>query len=253
MVEMAEDNAELDFSSAFKLGLRDPDEVVRGKAITGLWEFEDRSLILSLVEMVKSDASAQVRAAAAMALGKFASLAQDGKILPRDADLVKDTLTLVLQNETEWTEVRRRALESVAPFNTAGLTEYINWAYTSDDLKLMCSSIYSMGRTGESKWLSHLFRELQNPNPSVRYEAASACGALDDEEAAPHLIPLLQDDDIHVQLAVIDAFGEIGGGLAKKALKRCLKDGDPALEDASSDALEKIQSLEDPLTFSNEC
>ena len=252
LVEMAEENAELDFSPVFKLCLKDRDEGVRDKSIVGLWEFEDRSLILSLVEILESDVSGRVRASAAMALGKFAYLAQDGKILAKDGDLVKGSLMGALQHEEEWLEVRRRALESVAPFNSPEINNFVHWAYDSDDINLKCSSLYAMGRTGESQWLPLLFRELQNSNPPVRYEAASACGELDREEAAPHLILLLQDDDLQVQLAAIGALGEIGGSLAKRALRRCLKSGDPALEDAAKDALENIQTMDDPQGFNYE-
>ena len=252
LVEMCEDNAELDFSGIFRMCLKDSHEMVRQKAISGLWEFEDRSLILSLVDLLGSDDSGEVRASAAIALGKFASLAQDGKILSRDGALVKDSLMRALQDEQERLEVRRRALEGVAPFNTEDVDHYIHWAYESNDLNLTCSSLYAMGKTGESQWLHVLVKELQNPSPPIRYEAASACGELDDEEAAPHLIPLLHDDDLQVQLAGIGALGEIGGSLAKKALRRCMKAGDPILEDAAKLALENIQGMEDPLAFNYE-
>ena len=250
--EMAEENAELDFSAIFKLCLKDPDETIRQKAITGLWEFEDRSLILSLVELLRSDGSGDVRASAAMAMGKFAVLAQDGKILSRDSAVVKDTLMNALRDEQEWLEVRRRALESVAPFNSPDIDEYIHWAYDSDDLKLKSSSLYAMGRTGEPQWLPLLVRELQNPSPPIRYEAATACGALNEEEVASHLVPLLQDDDFQVQLAAIGALGEVGGSLSKRALRRCLKSGDSIVEDAAREALENIQAMEDPLGFNYE-
>ena len=252
LVEMAENNAELDFSAVFKVCLKDPDEVVRQKSITGLWEFEDRSLIFLLVDLLKSDDSGQVRASAAVALGKFAVLAQDDKIISRDGELVKDSLMNTLQDETERLEVRRRALESVAPFNTPDISEYINWAYKSDDPKLNCSSLYAMGKTGEHRWMPLLFKELQNSSPPIRYEAANACGELDNEDAAPHLVPLLHDDDLQVQLASIGALGEIGGSLAKRALRRCAKEGDPILEDAAKSALESIQATEDPLGFNYE-
>ena len=252
LAEMAEDNAELDFSPVFKLCLKDPNEVVREKSIIGLWEFEDRSLIPNLVEILKSDGSGQVRATAAMALGKFAALAQDGKILLRDSEMVKEALMSPLRDEKEWLEVRRRALEAVAPFNTPDIFEYVHWAYDNEDPSLKCSSLYAMGRTGESQWLPLLVREMQNPSPPIRYEAANACGALDDEEAAPHLIPLLHDDDLQVQLAAIGSLGEIGGSLSKRALRRCLKGGDPALEDAARVALENIKAMEDPLSFNYE-
>ena len=252
LVEMAENNAELDFSAVFKLCLKDSDEMVRQKAISGLWEFEDRSLIQSLVELLQSDYSGQVRASAAIALSKFAALAQDDKILSKDGQLVENSLMTSLRDEQEWLEVRRRALESVAPFNTPDIGEYVRWAYDSDDPNLKSSSLYAMGQTGDPQWLPLLYNELQNASPSIRYEAATACGAMNDEEAAPYLILLLNDDDLQVQLAAIRALGEIGGSLAKRALRRSLKEGDPVLEDAAREALENIQGMDDPLGFNYE-
>jgi len=52
-----------------------------------------------------------------------------------------------------------------------------------------------------------------------------------------------------VQLAAIRAIGSIGGPLAKKALRRCLKSGDPAVEDAAREYLEMAETMEDPLGF----
>ena len=249
LVEMAEDNADLEFSAIFKVGLKDLDSGVRERAISGLWEYEDRSLIQTLVTILTSDEAGEVRASAAVALGRFAALARDGKLLQKDSDAVRFALMEALTNAEEWLEVRRRALESVAALHVEDVEEYIRWAYYSDDLKLKCSSIYAMGKTGEPAWLDLLIRELQNPNPPVRYEAANACGEIDDEEAAPHLIPLLHDEDTQVQLAAVGALGEIGGSLAKKALRRCMKREDPVLEDAAKTALENIKAMEDPLGF----
>ena len=249
MVALAEDNPELDFCSVFKMCLKDKDEVVQGKAIEGLWEYEDRSIINGLVQILRSDRSPEVRSAAAVALGKFAYLIQEGKLLPKDADLVCDNLMEALEDEEEHLEVRRRSLEAVAPFNTATVQEYVSWAYNSNDMKLKSSSIYAMGRTGETNWLPVLIKELQSPEPSVRYETANACGDLGDEEVVPHLVPLLQDDDYQVQVAGLSALGKIGGPLAKRVLIRCIKEGDAVLEEAARTALESVEFLEDPMSY----
>ena len=252
LADVAEENAELDFSALFKVCLKDTDEKVRKDAITGLWEFEDRSLIPLLVNLLESDDSGEVRSEAAMALGKFATLAQDGKILSKDGELVRESLLKALLDETEWLDVGRRALEAVAPFKTPEVYTYIHRAYDSDEVKLKCSSLFAMGKTGESQWLPLIFRELKNTSPPIRYEAAHACGQLDDEQATPHLLPLLHDDDLQVQLAVIGALGEIGDQLAKRALIRCMKGGDSVLEDAAREALENIKAMEDPLGYNYE-
>lgn len=252
MVELAEDNPELDFCAIFKMCLKDQDEPVLEKAIEGLWEYDDRSAIPGLIQVLGSEKSPAVRAAAAVALGKFAALAQDGGLLDKDANCVREHLTSVLENAAENPEVRRRSLEAVAPFNTVDIQDHLCRAYASDDLKLKSSSIYAMGRTGEVSWLPLLIKELKSREPALRYETANACGELGDEEVVPHLICLLQDEDYQVQMAGLTALGKIGGTLAKRALLRCIKEGDAALEEAARAALENVEFLDDPMSFASD-
>ena len=252
LVELAEDSAELDFHAVFKMCLKDGDEPVVEKAMEGLWEQEDRSVIPFLTDILLSERSPAVRAAAAVALGKFPLLVQEGKLLPKDRDSVHDSLMAVLEDSDQPPEVRRRSLESIAPFNTSDIKSYVTWAYNSGDLKLKSSSIFAMGRTGEPSWLPVLIKEIQSPEPAIRYETAHACGELGEEDAVPHLINLLEDDDYLVQLAGINALGQIGGPLAKKVLLHCVQEGDASLEEAARAELENIEFSEDPMAFSSE-
>ena len=111
------------------------------------------------------------------------------------------------------------------------------------------SALYAMGRTGESRWLECLVKETSNSSPPLRFEAANACAQLEEEDAVPHLIPLMDDDDLQVQLSAIRAVGTIGGPLAKKALRRCIKEGDAAVEDAAQESLEMVEAMEDVYSF----
>ena len=252
MAELAEDSSELDFSAIFRMCLKDKDENVLEKAIEGLWEDEDRCIIPGLSQVLHADKSPQVRAAAAVALGKFPVLVQEGKLLARDGDSILGSLMDILSDPSQPLEVVRRSLESVAPFNTPDIRKFVNGAYKSDDLMLKCSSIYAMGRTGEASLMPLLIKELQNSEASIRYESAHACGELGDEDAVPHLVALLDDDDYQVQLAGISALGKSGGSLAKTVLVNCVKDGDAVLEDAARSELENIEFLEDPMAFTSE-
>ena len=252
MVDLAEDNPELDFGAIFKMCLKDGDEQVLEKAMEGLWEHEDRSVISGLIHVLHSDKGSQVRSAAAVALGKFPLLVQEGKLLAKDGDSIHDSLMQVLQDDSQPLEVRRRSLEAIAPFNTADIKRLVEWAYQSSDLKLKSSAIYAMGRTGDMDWLPLLIKEMQSPDPDIRYETAHACGELGEEDAVPHLIPLLEDDDYQVQMAGVSALGKIGSPLAKKVLMNCVKEGDAALEDAARAELQNIELLEDPMSFSSE-
>ncbi len=252
MAELAEDSSELDFSAVFRMCLRDKDEEVLEKAIEGLWEDEDRAVIPGLIQVLHSDKSPQVRAVAAVALGKFPALVQEGKLLAKDGDSILESLMTILKDPAQPSEVIRRSLEAVAPFNTPDIRRLVTTAYKGDDLLLKCSSIYAMGRTGEVSLLPVLIKEMRNAEPSIRYESAHACGELGEEDAVPHLVALLEDDDTQVQLAGISALGKIGGPLAKKVLVNCAKDGDAVLEEAARTELENIEFMEDPMAFGSE-
>ncbi len=76
LVELAEDNIDLSFDAIFKRCLKDPNEEVRRKAIEGLWENEEASFIEPLINLMEQDSSVRVREAAAIALGRFAMLAE---------------------------------------------------------------------------------------------------------------------------------------------------------------------------------
>ena len=252
MSELAEQNPELDFSAVFKMCLKDEDETVLETAMEGLWEVEDRSIVPNLIQILQSDKSAKVRSSAAVALGKFSMLVQEGKLLPRDREAIHDSLMAVLRNDQEHVDIRRRSLEAIAPFNTKEIQKRLSLAYEGEDLLLKSSSIFAMGRTGELSWLPLLIKELQNQEPSIRYETANACAELGEEDAVPHLVPLLDDDDYQVQLAGISALGKIGGPLAKKVLVHCIKEGDAVLEDAARAELQNIEFLEDPMAFTSD-
>lgn len=249
LVAVAEDNVDLDFNAIFKRCLEDPDAQVRAQAVVGLWEYEDRSIVGPLTRLLQSDPDERVRASAAMALGKFSIMAETGKLLPRDGKHIRELLLAVVDNPRENIEVRRRSLESAACYNTPHVNELIRWAYNSTDSKLRLSSVYAMGRTCDPSWLATLIAETKSPDPSMRYEATNAFAEIGDTEAVPYLIPLLQDEDNQVQLAAVHALGAIGGPLAERALKRCLKYQDEAIQDAARDALNQLESEEDPLAF----
>ena len=247
MVEQAEENLELDFTAIFRHFLKDDDDRLAQLGIEGLWEQEDRWLITELIELLRSERGAQIRAAAALAMGKFPALAQEGKVPTQDGELVYRILMDFLEDEIEDLEVRRRCLEAVAPFNTEEVNDYIRWAYENEDDDLRSSSVYAMGRTGDPAWLPTLLRELESYDPAVRYETANACGELGEQEATPPLVELLGDDDPEVRLAAIAALGKIGGAHARRALIDCVRDGDAAMSEAAHAEMENMQFLDDPM------
>ena len=249
LVTLAEEDVELDFDAVLRHCLRDEDAEVREKAVSGLWECDDRTLIGTLIDLIQGDPAEQVRASAAISLGKFSTLSQLGKLLPRDGERIKELLIAIVEDGDESLEVQRRALEAVAAFNTEKVGELIRLAYRSEEPKLRVSAVYAMGRTCDLSWLATILRELGSDDTGMRYEAANACGEMGEEEAVPYLIRLMEDDDFQVQLSVIRALGTIGGRLAKRALLRCVGESDEVVQEAAEEALNRLEGEEDPTNY----
>jgi len=248
LVELAEDNLELNFDNIFFECLKDEDAEVRSKAIEGLWENEDTSLINPLINLLEHDSSEKAQAAAATALGKFAMLAEHEKLRPNHAAKVGQALLSAINDSSKSVEVRRRALEAVAPLSLPEVKEAISQAYHGKDIKLRASSIYAMGKNCDPYWLPVLLKELNSNNNEIRYEAVGACGELGEEEAVPYLIKLCRDPDTDIQLAVIQILGKIGGVEAREYLKKCVRNPSEATQQAAEQALHELEIGEDPLS-----
>ncbi len=248
LVELAEDNFEFNFDSIFKKCLKDQDAEVRSKAIEGLWESEETSLIEPLINLLEHDSSEKVQATAATALGKFAMLAEHEKLRPCHSSKVGQALLSMVNDSSKSIEVRSRALEAAAPLSLPRVAEAIRQTYQSQDSKLMASSIYAMGKNCDSSWLPILLKELASGNDEIRYEAVGACGELGGKEAVPDLIKLTIDPDTNIQLAAIQALGKIGGAEARECLEQCLDDYGEVIHQAAEQALHELEAGEDPLS-----
>ncbi len=249
LVELSENNFEFDVDSIFRHCLKDQDAEVRSKAIEGLWEGEDTSLISPFISLLEQDSSENVQAAAATALGKFAMLAELNKLRPGHASRVCQALLGVISDKNRLVEVRRRALEAAAPLNLPQVEETIMEAYQSHNHKLKISAIYAMGKNCNRSWLPILLKELASADAEMRYEATGACGELAEEEAVPHLIELSNDPDVEVQVTALQALGKIGGSEAKECLQQCLNNPGEVIRQAAEQALYELEAEKNPFTF----
>ncbi len=249
LVELAEDNFELDFDDIFKNRLQDEDADVQSKAIEGLWESEETSLIDPLIKLLEPENAEKVQATAATALGKFALLAELEKLRPHQRTKVCRALLGVIDDKSRAVEIKRRALEAAAPLSLPQMEKAIAKAYQSGEPKLRISAIFAMGKNCDPRWLPILIKELASADAEMRYEAAGACGELGEKEAVPYLSELTSDPDVDVQLAAIQALGKIGGPEAKDSLERCLTDDNKAVQQAAEEALNELEAGEDSLSF----
>jgi len=248
LLDIAEDNVELNFDVVFGAALEDQDPAIRLAGVRGLWECEERWLVKSFIHLLRMDSSAEVRAEAALALGRFVLLAEERDLPERYSQPVQDALKEAVENEGETEEVRARALEAAA---NGALSDWIRQAiieaYEDDSRRRRVSAVHSMGGTCDSRWLPLLYRELRSDEAEIRYEAARACGAISNEAAVSHVEPLLQDEDAEVRDAATFALGEIGGEEARALLAALLKDSSPAVRQTAAAALNLVDFEDDPL------
>ena len=249
LLDLEEDNVEFDFSAVFLEGLGDDDAEVRLSSVRGLWEYEGVDLIPRLLTLLREDKDAAVRAEAALALGRFVLRSEEGRLRERHFRAVESGLREVISNAGEIEEVRARAIEAIGPHDAAWVRQAISEAYESGVRRLKVAAVHAMGRSCEPRWLPLLLRELSNEEAEVRYEAATALGALGDESAVTNLVGSLSDPDDEVRQASIAALGEIGGREAREALMDLSREGSPAAKEAALAALTEIDFEEDPLSF----
>jgi HEAT repeat protein len=244
LVELTEVSFEVNFDPIFLVALGDDDSEVRATAIEGLWENEDQALIGPLVHLLRADEASGVRAAAAMALARFVLLGELEKIDRAPSMLAEEALLETLRSAEEDLEVRRRAVEAIAYSGEAGVRQIIEAAYYDEDEKMQSSALFAMGRSADPYWRKLLVQELDNPNPELRFEAARACGELENELAVSRLVQMsMSDPDREVQQAAVSALGRIGDREAREALETFYESEDEVLSVAAAEALDEMDVL----------
>ncbi len=241
LVEIGEVNFEVDFTPVFLMGLGDEDGQVRAAALSGLWEYEEPMFIGPLVHMLRADEATAVRAAAAMALGRYIYLREVEELAHEQGLLAEEALLETIYQAREEVEVRRRAVEAIAWSSETDVGPIIENAYYDNDEKMQVSAIFAMGRSADSRWQPQVLAELDNPSTEIRFEAVRACGELEAKEAVPRLVQLVEEEaDRLVQQMALWSLGQIGGPVARDVLDAYCNSEDEGLALAAEDALDML-------------
>jgi serine/threonine-protein kinase len=241
LVDLAEEDAKLNFDNVFRACLKDPDPLVRAKAIEGLKECEDCRLIATLIDLLNNDNEELVRLKAATALGKFTLLTELSKLPSHHLDRIVQALFKIIESRDEAPQLRCRAIEAIAPVNSPRIKTTIFQAYSSGDAEVKISAIRAMGKSGDIKWLPIVLWELENHDPSIVLEAIKSCGELGEATAIPHLLKLVDNADPQTQLSAVKAIAEIGGGESRQALLRLLPHPQQIIRGAAERAWNELE------------
>lgn len=241
LVDVYETNFELDYNKIGHYGLDDSDPGVRDAAVELLFEDMSVGLMDRLIDLSQWDEAPRVRAAAAIALGRFIAAGEMEDFPERDASRAQDAMVSVWTNESEEIEVRRRALEALSNSSHEIVEEAIREAYASYEHSLQVSALYAMGRSADQQWAETVIREMESDDDEKVFEAARAAGELMLEEAVAPLVRLANGPDRETAEVAIWSLGEVGGRDSMRALnvigQRAEADGDDELLEVVEDAL----------------
>jgi HEAT repeat protein len=248
MVDLAEENVDVDFRDVFTACLGDADADVREAAVEGLWDDDRPRTMRQFLRLLASDPDDDVRAASALALGRFAYRASLDELAERDTAQLRKALVDGGADLNLPVEVRRRALEGAGYFAGADVDQAIAGAYASGVSELKQSALAAIGHTLDSRWLPVLQAELASTEPALRYEAAHASGEWGEEAASlvPLLLPLAESDDPEVYNAALWALGQIGGDAARRTLRRLAQSEESGRQAAAEEALSELDFDADP-------
>lgn len=238
LVDTSEANFELNYSMVALSVLDDPDAEVRTGAVELLWESEEVSTLHRLLEIAQWDDAAEVRAAAATAVGRFILMGELGDFPENEAVRAQDIVIGILNNEDEEIDVRRRALEAIANSSHEIVEGAIREAYESHEYKMRVSAVFAMGRSADDQWIPTVLRELDSDDTEIRYEAARAAGELMIEDAIPALSRMAFDSDRELQNNAIWSLGEIGGRESVRILNLLAANAQEMDDDDLTEAVE---------------
>lgn len=243
LIEFAEDHVDACFAIIYRWLIEDDDPWVRAHAIEGLWEEEDVRLISPLIRRLEGDTASDVRAAAALSLGRFLLLGEYDQIDKSAARRVEEALLEAYRTPDQDVSVRRRVLEALANCSHDELPDMILEAYEDDDDIMRVGAVFAMGRSSDPRWNRHVLDEMGSSDSGMLCEAARASGELEIEEALPDLLRLLGDEDVEIRDAAVWALGRIGGREARRALKACCASDDEDLVEAAEEALAELDVM----------
>jgi HEAT repeat protein len=234
----------LSFVSLASFAVQDEDPKVRLLAVRTLWDYDENSLIPIYLDLLESEQDAEVRAAAAGALGQYVYAGEVDKIPSAILKQVEDTLLDVTRRDPS-DQVRRSALESLGFSGRPDIPALIEDAFASTDKDWKASALLAMGRSASSEWNSHILAMLESPYPLLRCEAARAAGELEISEAVPGLFELLDDPDETTRLTSIWSLSQIGGEGVREILEQMYEEAEEDQEiDFLEDALDNLTFTE---------
>jgi len=243
---LAEEDTLVNFDEFASPLLKDPEAGVRIHALRLLNESGDPKLLPQMLDLLKQDADAGVRAEAAHTLAYFIALGELDELSGKAYGEVKAGLLESARGDAV-TRVRRHALESLGFSSDAEVVRLIESALNKREADWQTSALIAMGRSADERWEEEVLRALTDEDNHIRTAAVQAAGNLGLKSARVALLRMLEgEEEDDVIGAAIWSLSQIGGEDVRTYLENLLdqtEDEDQA--EFLEEALENLAFTED--------
>ena len=243
---LAEEDTLVSFDDFARSLLDDPDAAVRVRALRLLNESEDVKLIPAILDLLKHDADAKVRAEAAVELGHFVALGELDEI-PWEAYSQVQAGLLESARSEDGPEIKRHALESLGYSSDDEVVKLIEASLNKRESEWQASTLTAIGRSADDRWEEEVLLGLTDADTRVRLAAVKAAGNLALKSARTILLRMLEEeDDDDVTMSVIWSLSQIGGEDVRTYLENLLD------QTEDDDQAEFLEEALDNLTFTED-
>ncbi len=230
--------------------LGDGDAQIRMRAIRLLAECDDVKLVPAYLQILEKDEEALARAEAANALGRYVWLGEVEEIPHQIHHQVEDSLLSKVGSDDK-PNVRRQALEALGYSSRPEVVTLIETASQREDPDWQASALLAMGRSSDDRWEEQVLLKIEHDDPHVQLAAVEAAGELSLGSARRILLKLLDEEiDDEVASAAIWSLSQIGGEDARIYIENLLDQAeDEELVEFLEDALDNLAFTEDSNRF----
>ena len=245
---VAESDRSLEFDALFIAALSFPAPEVRIEGVRALSNGGSLKIAQALLKVLEQDDAADVRAAASESLHALAEPSQARNIPKTTSSRIASALRRAASDDER--SVRGKALISLAAMRDEEAFDLIDAMFDEaiDDPEMMSDVLLAMGESGDRAWLPTIDDAFYSNDARVRISAVLAFGNIANDDDVDGLAEPFDDHVLEVQMATVQALGNIGTPQAREMLSLAVSSSEPDIQQMAQTALDLLKA-EDDLTY----
>ncbi len=242
---VAESDRSLEFDALFIAALSFPAPEVRIEGVRALSNGGSLKIAQALLKVLEQDDAADVRAAASESLHALAEPSQARNIPKTTSSRIASALRRAASDDER--SVRGKALISLAAMRDEEAFDLIDAMFDEaiDDPEMMSDVLLAMGESGDRAWLPTIEDAFYSNDARVRISAVLAFGNIANDDDVEGLAEPFDDHVLEVQMATVQALGNIGTPQAREMLTLAVSSSEPDVQQMAQTTLDLLKAEDD--------